>query len=720
MKASKQPPTPDNMQIPRILFQTSPQPAPDYLRQIICDKAPGWNYCHFTDADIFAFFAQYPSAEFPKLREVFNSFTRGEHKADLFRYYFLYLRGGLFLDSDVLPAILIDEIVGAHSTVLVRCFDSVNGIFNGILGCYPGSPLIHDALRHCYHTAPALIENSYHHFCKTLDTLVCIHQPPNSICYEEVNMTQTGLGGSIVIDKSGRRIFTHYWQLGYVPSPDAAPPTVGTRVVARSRHAIQNIVEKLYLNPARRLWQRVPKSYQRRIRFDYSQEFQDVYQHDLWGGGSGLGSSVNTTKDYNRFLTEFLRNTGVTQVTDLGCGDWQSSHFMYDQLGPIDYLGIDCVPTVISENRKQYPSYCFQQKDVVANPGSVRDSEVYILKDVLQHLRTADIYRLLDHLTSKSYRYIIIANYAEQEHDDQDLPDMRNVARSRGLCAKYTPLKRYGAIPLRTYHGGETKEISLIHRRTHWNHFRPGETWAFNLQTLRVVETGNPLQRVGPDSDGGYVIYPGLKYDRLISCGVADDIRFEEAFLTNHPGLQGLAFDGTINSFPPTNLPLEWVRKNIAAFPRPDESDLTEILDGVSNAFLKMDIEGSEFDWITAASPETLRKFSQIVLEVHWPFDLYRAKALAKIATTHVPIHIHGNNYNDAIIPKGLPSGRSKDGTILMSRPEGEKIRFPEVFEVTYLRRDLAPKNSFEVRKQFPTDLDQPNCPRIPDLGFMI
>ena len=706
------------MQIPRILFQTSPQPAPDYLREMMCVKAPGWNYCHFTDADILAFFAEHPSAEFPKLREVFNAFTRGEHKADLFRYYFLYLRGGLFLDSDVLPAILIDEIVGSHSTVLVRSFDSVNGIFNGILGCCPGSPLIHDALRHCYHTPPASIENNYHHFCKTLETLAGIHQPPNSICFEEVNLSQTGLGGSVVIDNAGNRIFTHYWQLGHVPNPDAAPSSAGTRVIARFRHALRNIVEKRSLNAARRFWQRVPKFYQRLIRFNYSREFQAVYQHDLWGGGSGLGSSVNATTDYNQCLTEFLRNTGVTQVTDLGCGDWQSSHLIYDQLGPIDSLGIDCVPTVISENRNRYPRYCFQHTDVVANPGSVRDSEVYILKDVLQHLRTADIYRLLDHLTRTSCRYIIITNYAGQEHDDEDLPDRQNVARSRGLCAKYTPLKKYGAIPLRTYHGGETKEISLIHRRTHWNHFRPGETWALNFQDLRVVETGNPLQRVGPNSDGGYVIYPGLTYDRLISCGVAEDIRFEEAFLTSPPGLRGIAFDGTIKSFPPTTLPLEWVRKNIAAFPRPDESDLTEMLDGVSNAFLKMDIEGSEFDWITAARPETLRKFSQIVLEVHWPFDRYRAKALAKIATTHVPIHIHGNNYNDVVIPKGLPSGRSKDGTILLSRPEGETIRFPEVFEVTYLRRDLAPKNSVEVRKQFPTDLDQPNCPRIPDLRF--
>lgn len=77
MEASKPNPTPHNMQIPRILLQTSPQPAPDYLRKIICAKAPGWNYCHFTDADILAFFAQHPSAEFPKLREVFASFERG-------------------------------------------------------------------------------------------------------------------------------------------------------------------------------------------------------------------------------------------------------------------------------------------------------------------------------------------------------------------------------------------------------------------------------------------------------------------------------------------------------------------------------------------------------------------------------------------------------------------------------------------------------------------
>ena len=127
-----------------------------------------------------------------------------------------------------------------------------------------------------------------------------------------------------------------------------------------------------------------------------------------------------------------------------------------------------------------------------------------------------------------------------------------------------------------------------------------------------------------------------------------------------------------------------------------------------------MDIEGSEFNWIESMSTENMNKFAQIVIEIHWPFDVYRCNMLKKLGETHNLIHFHGNNYCAKNIPAGLPCGRSENGTIKIQNQE-----IPEVFEATYVRKDLMP-NAQKIQKTFPTELDAPNNPYWPDLKFTI
>jgi mannosyltransferase OCH1-like enzyme len=81
--------------IPKILIQTSYEPIEPYvtekLKKYISDD---WTYLHFNDDDIKEFFRENPLYEFPEIEKVFDSFM-GQHKADLFRYYFLYIKGGV-------------------------------------------------------------------------------------------------------------------------------------------------------------------------------------------------------------------------------------------------------------------------------------------------------------------------------------------------------------------------------------------------------------------------------------------------------------------------------------------------------------------------------------------------------------------------------------------------------------------------------------------------
>ena len=226
--------------------------------------------------------------------------------------------------------------------------------------------------------------------------------------------------------------------------------------------------------------------------------------------------------------------------------------------------------------------------------------------------------------------------------------------------------------------------------------------------------------RVGPRSDGGYVIVDGFSYDHFLSCGIADDTRFELAFLDKYPRLTCDAFDGTISSFPSHNKNINWIKKNIGYVNSEETTNLKSYTRNYKNMFLKMDIEGSEFNWIDSMGLDDLNCFSQIVIEIHWPFDKYRCEMLKKLNRTHYIVHIHGNNYCDRDIPNHLPSGRTYDGTVTINHSDYPSIKLPEVFEVTYVRKCNFSMKLNKVGKKYPTPFDSPNNPDAEDIEFTI
>ena len=72
--------------------------------------------------------------------------------------------------------------------------------------------------------------------------------------------------------------------------------------------------------------------------------------------------------------------------------------------------------------------------------------------------------------------------------------------------------------------------------------------------------------------------------------------------------------------------------------------------ENISGIFLKMDIEGYEWEVFNSLSIDILKKFDQIVLEFHdlLNYDEEISKkhlaALSKIAQTHQAVHVHANN----------------------------------------------------------------------------
>ena len=137
--------------IPSILFQTSKDPPLAYAVKQLKEHAIGWDYMHFTDKDILQFFKDYPLKEFPRIEEVFHSFEKGEHKADLFRYYFLYVKGGVFIDSDAMLQVDLNSIACDYEFFSVESkYINPKSIFQGLIGSTPKNKIVYEALKDMY------------------------------------------------------------------------------------------------------------------------------------------------------------------------------------------------------------------------------------------------------------------------------------------------------------------------------------------------------------------------------------------------------------------------------------------------------------------------------------------------------------------------------------------------------------------------------------------
>jgi lipopolysaccharide biosynthesis glycosyltransferase len=181
-----------------------------------------WTYMHFLDSDILTFFQENPLEEFPEISEKFKALKNGEHKADLFRYYFLFVNGGVFLDSDAMIYAPITDIVKDYRFFSVRSTIVTDSIFQGILGSEPGNPLIYRALKSFYSMDMLVLESNYHFLCKELFTFyqeIPEDQKPKYKLYTEnpayvddnITINNHLFTGDMILNDEGVTIFKHYW-----------------------------------------------------------------------------------------------------------------------------------------------------------------------------------------------------------------------------------------------------------------------------------------------------------------------------------------------------------------------------------------------------------------------------------------------------------------------------------------------------------------------------
>jgi hypothetical protein len=198
--------------IPKIIVQTSICKPQQYIIDLFCKFAPNWKYEHYNDVEVLQFFSENPHPEFLNITEKFNSIPYGQHKADLFRYYFLYIKGGVFIDSDAMLNAPIEEIINNYEFFTVTSDHVKDSIFQGFIGACPNNIIIYKALMDAYTINIDQLTHEFHILCRNLYKIIyeCSYNFPLKIYIEaDYNDPATKTFDSDAPDKI---LLFHYWK----------------------------------------------------------------------------------------------------------------------------------------------------------------------------------------------------------------------------------------------------------------------------------------------------------------------------------------------------------------------------------------------------------------------------------------------------------------------------------------------------------------------------
>ena len=227
------------------------------------------------------------------------------------------------------------------------------------------------------------------------------------------------------------------------------------------------------------------------------------------------------------------------------------------------------------------------------------------------------------------------------------------------------------------------------------------------IQSIRPQKTNHDLIRIGPDSDGGYLVPNDLQDIAVgFSPGVDTNSTFELDLLNRfgiNSHLADYSVDGPASSFKPKS----FIKKYLGTYNSEvfltfdDWLEMQPEYQDNGDFLLQMDIEGAEYATLLTLKEKNLKRFRIMVIEFHdiehWSdpafFNIVQS-TIQKLLEEFVVVHNHPNNCCSLVNMGGVIA--------------------PRVFELTFLRKDRV--KTLENRDNFPDVLDRPNLSSRPDL----
>jgi hypothetical protein len=219
---------------------------------------------------------------------------------------------------------------------------------------------------------------------------------------------------------------------------------------------------------------------------------------------------------------------------------------------------------------------------------------------------------------------------------------------------------------------------------------------------------GVDLVRVGGRHDGGYVMADDFDVVGAVSVGVGPDVSWDSDI--GGRGIPVAMFDPTVRRLPARVPNGRFFRIGVSGSGSTDSSyrPLDDLVDmagfhATGDLLLKIDVEGAEWAALSSAADRAMARYRQVVVEMHHLSrlaDENRAAdvlaALTRLARTHVPLHLHANNYSRLL--------------------RFDHDWFPDAVEASFVRRDLA--SGAHPASRVRTELDYPSDPRVEEIDL--
>lgn len=182
--------------------------------------------------------------------------------------------------------------------------------------------------------------------------------------------------------------------------------------MVRSKSTIKELLKRLYRKYRERHF--------RRYRGMSVQEvFSSIYKENVWGGEkgtfySGSGTANPNTTQYIKMLTDFIQTNNIRSVAEIGCGDFSIMRQVLKQVD-VQYTGMDVVPDLIAHHQENNANAKTQfiVKDAISEP--LPETDLLIIRQVLQHLKNNQIAQILAKLGQ--FKYVIITEHLPVTED---------------------------------------------------------------------------------------------------------------------------------------------------------------------------------------------------------------------------------------------------------------------------------------------------------------
>lgn len=210
--------------IPKILLQTSKQKPTVEEQRLITKHFPSWEYRHFDDREARQYIRGNKIDGLPNPKERYLLYRNGAHRADFFRYWFLYINGGCFLDSDAVVFTDFGDLLSEYDIVSCKSCLTLpigNVIYQGLLLVKPRNETIFKALKSMYELEDLQECNSgsvegFLSICRRFETL--LHLSSNVKLFEErpIEYTSPSDGqryiGYKILESEDELVAIHYQQ----------------------------------------------------------------------------------------------------------------------------------------------------------------------------------------------------------------------------------------------------------------------------------------------------------------------------------------------------------------------------------------------------------------------------------------------------------------------------------------------------------------------------